>query len=193
MKKNIYTLLFLLLATFTFSQAKKKKATLLFRDGTQLSCMARISGENIRYVENDTRAKEIVVDEKELNGIKIWMNDNLVELYFKTEEGKTKPKLMELVNNGKMKLFRISNVNEKNIGFSYNSNYFEKSASTVYFLEKKSNKDLVFRIAKNFDETAKDYFSDCSSLVERIGQDNFRKKDISKIVVFYNENCGVAK
>ena len=175
------------------AQAKKKKAVLVFKDGTELSCYARISGDNIRYVKENIKDTEIVVDEKELNGIKIWMNDNLVELYFKTEEGKTKPKLMELVNNGKMKLFRISNVNEKNIGFSYNSNYFEKSASTVYFLEKKSNKDLVFRIAKNFDETAKDYFSDCSSLVERIGQDNFRKKDILKIVVFYNENCGITK
>ncbi len=193
MKKNIYLLLFLLIAALTFSQAKKKKATLLFKDGTQLSCMARISGENIRYVENDTRAKEIVVDEKDLKGLKIWMNDKLIELHYKVEDGKSKSKLMELVIDGNMKLYRISDVYDQNIGFNSTSVTEDKSSSTQYFLESKENKENVIRFSKNFNEVAKTYFADCSKLVDNIGKDKFRKKDILKIVVFYNENCGLSK
>lgn len=193
MKKNIYILLFLLFTTLTFSQTKKKKATLLFRDGTQLSCMARISGENIRYVENDTRANEIVVNEKDLKGIKIWMNDKLIELHYKVEEGKTKAKLMELVIDNNMKLYRISDVYDQNIGFNSTSATEDKSSSSEYFLESKVNKEYVIRFSKNFNEVAKAYFADCSKLVDNIGKDKFRKKDILKIVVFYNENCGIAK
>lgn len=190
MKKVILTSLIVLISLQMFSQAKKKKATLLFKDGKELNCLARISGDNIRYVESDRRAEEIVVDDKELNGIKIWMNDQQIELYYKTEEGKAKPKLMQLVLKGKMKLYRISDTYEKNIGFSSNENYFnDKSASTVYFLDSSENKGFVFRFARNFEENAKKYFADCNTLSEKIGKDDFRKKDIFKIVLYYNENC----
>lgn len=175
----------------SFAQAKKQKATLIFKNGTELNCFARISGENIRYVENDKRADEIIADEKDLVGIKIWMRETLVELYYKTEEGKKhKAKLMELINKGKMKLYRISDVYAKNIGFSSNDNYFKgKSSSTIYFLESKNNKDEVIRLGTDFDEKAKVYFADCPELVSNIGKDDFRKKDLFKMVIFYNENC----
>ncbi len=190
MKNNLVVIL-AFLSFQIFSQVTKRKATLFFKDGKELSCYARISGDYIRYVEKDIRSAETRVDYKELNSIKILMNDNFVELVYKTEEGKTKPRLMELVNNGKMKLYRIGDAYESNIGFQSNPNYFKRSsASSVYFLQTKENKDIVFRFSKDFEVNSKKYFSDCNLLVEKIGDDDFRKKDISKIVIFYNENCG---
>lgn len=192
MKNTFFTALFLMLCFQSFAQAKKQRATLIFKDGRELNCLARISGDNIRYVETDKRDAEIIVDEKDLTGIKIWMRDIQVSLFYKSEEGKKhKARLMELVNNGKMKLYRISNVYEKNIGFSSNKDYFAgKSASTVYFLESKNDLNTVFRAGTDFEEKAKVIFADCPSLVNNIGKDDFRKKDLFKMVIFYNENCG---
>ena len=192
MKNLLASAMVFMISFQLLAQARKQQATLIFKNGTELNCLARISGENIRYVENERKGVEIIVDEKDLLGIKIWMRENLVELYYKTEEGKKhKPKLMELINKGKMKLYRISDVYQQNIGFSSNDNYFKgKSASTVYFLESKTNKDEVFRMGYDFDQVAKAYFADCPALIENIGKDEFRKKDLFKMVIFYNENCG---
>lgn len=190
--KSTQFVFLLLISVQVFSQATKQKATLTFKDGKELSCYARISGENIRYADIKNTSKEIIADEKNLKSIKIWMNDNLIELYYKTEVKKIKAKLMELVIKDKMKLYRIADVYQKSIGFSSNDDYFsKKTASTVYFLESKINPDEVIRVGANFEEMIKDYFSDCKLLTEQIGNDDFRKKDIFKIVIYYNENCGV--
>jgi hypothetical protein len=190
MKNYLFVALFITITIFSSAQAKKRKATLIFKNGTELSCFARISGENIRYTKDNVKDAEIMVNEKELKGINIWMNDRLIELVYKSEDGKDNTKLMELTNNGKMKLYRIQDAYEKNIGFDFNKNLFEgKSANTVYYLESKNNKDQVIRVANKFEPFAKEYFTDCKLLVDKIGNDNFRKKDMIKIVIFYNENC----
>ena len=191
MKKIFFTILVCLVTSLIFSQANKQKSTLIFKDGSTLNCYARISGTNIRYVEKNIRDSELVVNYETLSGIKIYMNDNLIELYYKKEVGKSVPKLMEKAITGKINLYRIQDVYETHIGFNSNSNYFSgKSSSTAYFLESKTNKDEVIRLAEKFEENAKNYFSDCKLLTDQIGNDNFRKKDLFKMVLFYNENCG---
>ena len=191
MKKIFFTILVCLVTSLIFSQANKQKSTLIFKDGSTLNCYARISGTNIRYIEKNIRDTEIVVNYETLSGIKIYMNDNLIELYYKKEVGKSIPKLMEKTITGKINLYRIQDVYETSIGFSSNPNYFaRKSASTVYFLDSKTNTDEVIRLAEKFEENAKNYFSDCKLLTDQIGNDNFRKKDLFKMVLFYNENCG---
>lgn len=191
MKKIYVTVLVCVVTNLIFSQANKQKSTLIFKDGSTLNCYARISGTNIRYVEKNIRDSELVVNYETLSGIKIYMNDNLIELYYKKEVGKSIPKLMEKTITGKINLYRIQDVYETSIGFSSNPNYFaRKSASTVYFLDSKTNTDEVIRLAEKFEENAKNYFSDCKLLTDQIGNDNFRKKDLFKMVLFYNENCG---
>lgn len=190
MKNYKYIFFLFFLVTNVFSQMKKQNAILLFKDGSELNCFARISGENIRYTEKNIHDKEIVVDEKDLSGIKIYMNDNLVEFNYKIEEGKLKPRLMHLVIKGKTKLYRINDVYESNIGFTSTDILEKKNGNSAFFLESKINKNEVIRIKNDFEEKVKNYFSDCKLLTDRIGEDNFRKKDIFKIVVFYNENCG---
>lgn len=191
MKNIVFCSILFVFTNLMFGQSNKQKATLFFRDGTSLSCFARVAGDYIRYVEKDLRGAEIGVNYKELTGIDIWMHDRLFHLVYKTEQGKSKPRLMEMNIDGKMKLYRIADVYNSNIGFDYNSKFLNpKSGSTVYFLETKENQDTVFRFSSNFDKLAKIYFSDCEDLLAQLGKDNFRKKDILKIVIFYNENCG---
>ncbi len=191
MKNIVFCSILFVFTNLMFGQSNKQKATLFFRDGTSLSCFARVAGDYIRYVEKDLRGAEIGVNCKELTGIDIWMHDRLIHLVYKTEQGKSKPRLMEMNIDGKMKLYRIADVYNSNIGFDYNSKFLNpKSGSTVYFLETKENQDIVFRFSSNFDKLAKIYFSDCEDLLAQLGKDNFRKKDILKIVIFYNENCG---
>ncbi len=190
MKKLQVTVLLLLIWSSFFAQATKHKATIIFKDGTELPCFARVSGDNIRYVKENKRDAEIVVNEEEVKGVKIWLNDNLIQLFYKKEQGKGRMRLMELANDGKMKIYRISDVYGHNIGFDTNKAYFKrKSASTVYFLESKSNPEEVFRFRDDFIKNAKDHFSDCTILTNKIGKDGFRKKDLMDMVIFYNDNC----
>lgn len=190
MKKIFLFTITLVISAQSFSQATKQKATLFFKDGTQLSCFARIAGDYIRYAEDKTKNDENKANYNELDSLHIWMNDQKLKLTYKTEEGNEVPKLMEKIISGSMNLYRISNVYEKNIGFHSQKDYLNrKTSSTVYFLESKDNQNTVFRFTKNFNTNAKEYFADCPKLVNKIGEDGFRKKDIFEIVLFYNENC----
>jgi len=190
MKKFVVVVSLFVFSFQLLAQATKKNATLFFKDGRELNCFARVSGENIRYADIKMTDKEIIVNFKELKGINIWMNDKLINLLYKTEQGKSEPKLMEVIIKDKMKLYRISDVYEKNIGFANNKDYLKKKkASTVYFLQSKNDDNEAIRVGRDFKEIMKAYFSDCKLLSEKIGKDQFRKKDILKIVLYYNENC----
>jgi hypothetical protein len=159
MKKIIVTIFLFAFSVQLFSQLKKKKATLFFRDGTELSCLARIAGENIRYTKENIKDDEIMVNEKELKGLKIWLNNRPIEFYYKLEEGKSNFKRVELLNSDKMKLFR--NLTES----SNLNNYQDTFSNTYFFLESKNNKDQIIRVTNNFEDFARNYFSDCKSLV----------------------------
>lgn len=188
---KIFAILF---ATFTMSiisnaQATKQKATIYFKDGTELSCYARISGDFIRYSE-EKQGVELKGNFKEISKLQIRMNDQLLVFIYKTEKGKTQPRLFELIVEGDVCLYRISDVYEKKIGFHSNKNVLKhKTSSTKYFLECKEDAALVFRFKNDFMEKAKEYFLDCPLLVEKIANESFRQKDLLEIVLFYNENC----
>ena len=193
MKKIFFTFLIVVITCQSFAQIKKQKAILLFKDGKELTCFARVAGKNIRYTENDIHESEKVVDEKNILGVKIYINEKLIELHYKQEEGKDKFKLMELILNGKLKLYRFQEAYFKENNTFIEIYFFPYAADTKisrYFVSSKTNRDQVLRFHQDFEEEARIYFSDCKVLVDKIGQDRFRRKDIMNIVLFYNENCG---
>ena len=177
------------------AQATKQRATLYFKNGEVKKAYARISGYNVRYSDKAFKGKEKKVNYKELDHIELRNGDKLIHVYYKQVKGKKKPRLMELIVDGKAKLYRILDVYDgaqmlpfKNM--RNNKNYSgEKNLNTRYFLESKDGDGTVFRIKKNFEKEAKKYFSDCEKLVKLIGTKGFRKKDLLDIVLFYNEEC----
>lgn len=188
--KKIVLVFVLFFTLLSYSQMTKQKATLYFKDGKELSCFARISGDYIRYSESDFKSSETKVNHEELLGIGLWMEDKKIHLYYKTEKGKDKPRLMELVIDGKVKLYRVADKYGMGMKFATNPKYIgKKTSSTAYFLETKENPDFVFRFLRKFNENAKNYFSDCETLANKIGESGFRQKDIRNIVIYYNENC----
>ena len=78
MKKIIFSAVLLIAVCNLFSQSKKQKAILLFKDGKEVNCFARVAGKNIRYTENDIHETEKVVDEKDILGLKIYINEKLI-------------------------------------------------------------------------------------------------------------------
>lgn len=164
------------------AQIKKERATLFFKNGDTLNCYARISGNYIRYADIGNTSREIKVNYDKLDRIDLRYNDNLISFYYKLEEGKKTHRLMEKIVEGKINLYKISNVYNKKPNFNS-----KKTSSTKYFLESK-NGNTVFRIKKDFNKIAKAYFKDCKELVNLIGKDGYRKKDLLDIVLYYNEN-----
>lgn len=41
----------------------------------------------------------------------------------------------------------------------------------------------------NFKKTASNYFKDCPSLVDKLKNKIFKKRDIEEVVTYYNTNC----
>ncbi len=68
-----------------------------------------------------------------------------------------------------------------------------KSSNNYYV--SKSNTEEVFNLGdgtpftKNFKKAASNYFKDCPTLFHLIKNNEYKIKDIVKIVEFYNENC----
>ncbi len=111
---------------------------------------------------------------------------------------------MEVLLIGKVSLYKVHNFEyydfrsdamyvqngfgSGNIGpygkYSINNYYVSKDNGIA---KKLTTTGTLF--VKNFKKPASDYFSDCPELVQKIQSYKFTKKDIEKIVLFYNESC----
>ena len=192
MIKHILIIL-LFVSCIVNAQVTKQAATLYFKNGEILNCFARVSGDYIRYATKPNTSKETKVNFKEVDHINLRNDDLLIKLFYKLEQGKTKPRLMEKIIDGNVNLYKISNVHSNTFGILGNMTrnpHFgtKKTLNTQYFLDTK-NDTTVFRIQRNFNDTAKQYFEDCKELVQLIGNDGFRKKDLLNIVLYYNTYC----
>ena len=84
--------------------------------------------------------------------------------------------LMKLLKEGKCDLY----VHEFQYLHYYVLRKGEQIATPIY---------LKQIISNNFKKTALDYFKDCNEVVKKIKTKHFTKKNISKMVDFYNSNC----
>jgi len=194
MKKTsiIITLLF-----FIPMIAQKQKAILFFKDGTELKGRAKISPTGKIKFRKSKEAEKQFFSSKELKSIIIREFDKDIEYKYKVIEGKKTILLLEVLEEGKVTLYRtlrsgyvVGAPGPNGMpmgGHSYSiSNYYLS----------KDDKNLVVHLGargtifnKNFKKAASDYFKDCIMLVSKIQSKEFKKRDIVEIVEFYNENC----
>jgi len=94
----------------------------------------------------------------------------------------TKFGFAELIVDGKVKLVK------RVVAGNSNNQY----GSTVESLFIKNNEMAVpfnYIGIKSFKKSAKNYFSDCSSLVSKIDNKEFNRKNLREIAEYYNANC----
>jgi hypothetical protein len=112
--------------------------------------------------------------------------------YVKSDKYK-KPKIMELIEKGKVNLYAFSEIrtidnyssNQVN-GFPV-SNYKTKLI-VEYFIKFPTN-EIAIDIVFSFKKRVLRYFSDCPELIEKVNNKTFTKSTIPEMIYFYNDYC----
>ncbi|AOW20229.1 hypothetical protein [Urechidicola croceus] len=201
--KKIVIILFLLISISSFAQ--KQKATLYFKDGTTKTGLAKFTTfeEKIKFRKN-RNSKKVVYDSNKIDKIIIRENDKNIEYRYKFVEGRERAILLEPLVEGEITLYRDLKEGYSpgvsvggyggggmGMGMTMGGGYYSISN---YFVARGNEKKLqnmgsTALFGKNFKKAAKEYFKDCPSLVKKINDKEFKKRDIVDVVEYYNNNC----
>jgi hypothetical protein len=195
----ILSISFLLHSEITFGQ--RTKARLEFKDGTILNGLGKLKGASFVKFRKDKKSKAKIYHFKDLNRVKIYNGDEITIYVYLPEKEKGTFKVLEEVVVGDIFLYKIvSHGTHAPMGVGFGGaggmNMAMGTSFTIknYYLRKKDDKSVTHitstsLFSKNFKKTAAKYFEDCPSLVEKIENKEYRKRDIRAIIEFYNSKC----
>lgn len=175
------------------------EVVITLKNGTELNGYGKVSDLGVKYrAEKKGRYKNIkplsIETVKVNEGSK--KNQFMIAYTFRVLKKGDKPKLVTYTYAGDhISVFRHTitiTKRDRNTGF-----LTESSVSKTYAMRKGEryatllkNGDNGINLGKSFKKRAKDYFSDCSELVNKLGTKGFRKGDIYEIASYYDSNCG---
>ena len=160
-------------------KSKFEQGIIYLKDGnTKKGLIKKRNLGGIKYKEKEESDVELY-DHMNIDGYNITENGIVKYLYKKTENGF--PQIMQLVRVGKINLYSIK-VSNRDIITGIRVNY-----SFIYFIEKEN---VTTRVGKKLSKSDLELFNDCPSLIKKIKKKEFKKKDVYKIVNFYDMNCG---
>ena len=180
--------------------AQKSKAVLTFKDGTVKNGLGKLISRNRVKFRSHKKAKPIKYHFKNLETVKmIQKEDSLTYVYIRVNN-KKKPRVLEVKVAGILSLYELSQTHYSagHFGgpggfgggfvpvYAYNiNNFYVRKAGQKEATHLGSNQLFT----KNFKKAASTYFKDCPSLVQKIQSRTFKKRDLEKIVNYYNRNC----
>lgn len=172
--------------------AQKQRATLYFKDGSELKGYAKItSSQKIKFRKKADERPQFFEHTK-IDRI-IFEVDHMEYKYMNILGNSGSPRLLEIIKKGDLILYL--NTTKSPTMYTAGGGYGGGGSITfTYFVAKKGD-DIATTIAyrgsitSGFKKKAIKYFSDCPILVEKIKTKYFKQKDIIKIVEFYNNNC----
>ncbi|MBF4486936.1 MULTISPECIES: hypothetical protein [unclassified Flavobacterium] len=200
--KPLFQLLFLFFINTAFSQ-DYREATIIFNDSTSVKGFGEIKGNTIYFKvkEEDKPSKWSHDIAKGLLFSGYGYSEKYV--YVKFEKNKD-PKLMEVIEEGNITLYKDSKLIYKSNGDSrlaFGSNGLSLPIATMpmtrttseelkekYYVQRK-NAEFATDITFSFKFRAKIYFSDCEKVIEKINNGQFNKKNIPKMIYYYNDYC----
>lgn len=174
--------------------AQSTKAVLFFKNGSQLSGYGKVKGlDKVKYRETrDSKPKKYSF--KILDRIEIQENGENPSIYVQELViGEEKPKVMELLEIGKINLY-ITMVNGSNPG-AIGSNIRSYNYTLVDYYIKKEGERATFSLKsselyrKDFNKAATLLFKECPNLVAKIEAEEYNPRDIREMIVFYNKQC----
>ena len=209
--KITYKTLFILCLSFMLhserSWAQRTHAVLEFKDGTQLTGLGKLRGACKIKFRNDENTKAVLYSFEDIKSATIYKGAVKTKYVYLYIAGKKVFRVLEEMEIGAVSLYRtVAHGNHVGMGFGgpggMGSGGFGPGGfgpGTSFTIEnyyvRKEDQDFAHHLgsthffSKNFRLAASNYFSDCTALVEKIHNKEFRKKDIIAIVEFYNTNC----
>ena len=193
---------FLLLFLVTISCFGQEKMIITFNDGTQKT------GEYIirkpTFAESSSRTIVVTKDKSEryeldqFLSVEVHKDDKIlfykvIDVKVNFNDQKTKKKLGLLAYSGeKISVYDVAETIHTGgtVGMHMISGSYE-----TYIKRKKD--DIAYNMgyiygagARGIIKRARDYFTDCTNLIQQLEDEVINKKDIKAIVEFYEKNCG---
>lgn len=194
MKNFIYLFLFLT-ALNSSGQSFFEKGTLFFRDGTIEKGYIKKKDNELKFKKKITDKKKTKYTYKKISKVIINEKGKDIEYHYKIVKGKRKntPKLLQLILLGRVSLYKIAiqdqlGNNASPIYYNYNGALYYLSKENSHIAEHVGSKSIAIT-RKSIKKGLLNYFKNCSKLTKKIKNKEFAKKDIIKIVEYYNTNC----
>jgi hypothetical protein len=196
------TMLIIGIILFSLNSNSQKKTTKLYlTNGDTIQGLAKITAfGKIKFRYNKKSKKKIYLPNQL---IKFDLNEHdskntYAYKYIQGNQRSTKRKLMILITAGKIDLYRITTTTTSApmagsfggmggmvMSFTMDSYYVSRDDSDM--VTKLTSRGTLFE--KNFKKAASEYFKDCKSLVNKIQNKTYKKRDIEEIVEYYNTQC----
>ena len=176
--KNTLTLLAIL--SFLFTNAQFNEGIVYLKGSTNLKGLIKIKTfGGIKYKENDSSDIKTYED-SQLNGYDITDNGILKRYRYKNVQGIYRR--MKIEKLGKINLYSIF---VSNSGSAMGMG-LPASSGNVYFLEKNN---VTIRTGARFKNGKSYLIEDCPILIDKIKKKEFKKREVIKIIEYYNKNC----
>ena len=181
-----YSLLLSLILLLFFSQSitgQKNKAVLTLKNGTTISGYGKV--KNTSRVQFKTNSNTKPTDYKFVDVEKVVITkDDGVETYvFLPIKGRGNPKALQELVKGEVSLYRIRDWRAYDGGGVKDKYYLRRGEGDVTLFISTDP------FSKSFKKAASKYFKDCSSLIQKVKNKEYKKSDIEEVVKYYNSKC----
>ncbi len=184
MKKIAIAPLLILLLPITIN-AQKSEATLIFKDGSVLKGLGRLTNANTIRFRQTKKDKKQIYTFKEVDTLKVHYDYGTTTYIEAAIENREEPKVLEVI--------MVSN----SIAYYHRYNYFTAmgGTSTHYYLKRKSDNQVIHFGSNqlgtlNFKKVATTFFSDSEELVQAIEEEKYGRYQLKEIIEVYEEKCG---
>ena len=183
MKNHILSFILILVCSFGYSQ---NAISVHLKNDKTIQGSGELKRKFVK-IKASENAKYQKIDLEEIDKIDFTKKGKSTTFYFfKSNKGEFLISYLQLEIKGNVNLYSKSFINNTGYGAFESTNYYLK----------RENEQIVTILGggtvwDNFKKESAEYFKDCPSLVKNISESKkgFTKKDIKKIVEFYNSNA----
>ena len=186
MKRFIFYITFLVFLFVQSFNAQTKPIELILNSGDTIKGLGKLKKTFVKY-KKEKKARYTKIDFSKIKTLTVTLKKGYERKYrFLREINQNKLLPLEEIISGNLSLYIIHST-------SFGGNGITQSFADYYLIKDSDTKVTHFGsselISTKFNKIAKKYFSDCKSLLDKLESKVFRKKDIMKIVEYYNEKC----
>ena len=185
LKKRILSIV-LLISFLSFSQ--NDKCIIYFKDGTKLEGLGKLKSNGQVKFRLDKESDKQNYHSSIISKIQ-FINYKVTTFEYKVIDD-LNSEWLELIIKGKVSLYTIS-INHQQMGMNGGMSF---GNTTTYYFTCHNNDSQVYRIAsvgtisRSFKKTASDFFKDCPKIVKKIHDETYKKDDLKRIVIEYNNS-----
>ncbi|WP_132702673.1 hypothetical protein [Winogradskyella wandonensis] len=161
--------------------AQYERGTINYLDGTKAKGFIKhknFGGVKFKVSEN---SKPVSLDYSDISGY------DITDAFYRYKKLKNKsPILLELIAIGRINLYQLNGYNPGLVDGNGNFNGFGAGSYSLFYIEKDNE---LIKLGTKFKKSHLKYLSSCVDLIDKIETKELKRKEVYKIVEYYNRNC----